>query len=92
MDTILTSEFKVKHQSPVLLCDNQSAMAIAHNPVLHSRTKHLELDIHFVGEKVLAKALQVVHVPQFNELKTKLKVVSLSHLRFEGGVIVEIRK
>ncbi|XP_058725437.1 uncharacterized mitochondrial protein AtMg00810-like [Vicia villosa] len=39
--------------TPVIYCDNQSTVALSHNPVLHSRTKHMELDIFFVREKVL---------------------------------------
>jgi len=40
-----------------LWCDNVSALAIASNPVFHARTKHLEVDYHFVREKVLRKDL-----------------------------------
>lgn len=99
----LLRELRVTHQVPVLLCDNQSAVAIAHNPVLHSRTKHLELDIHFVREKVLSKALRIVHVPasyqladvltkplpasQFSALTNKLRVIPLPSSQLEGGVL-----
>lgn len=36
---------------------------LAHNPVLHARTTHLELDLYFLREKVLAKALRIQLVP-----------------------------
>lgn len=59
----LLNELHIPFSKPCLYSDNQSAIALAHNPVLHSRTKHLELDIHFVREKVVANALEVTHVP-----------------------------
>ncbi|XXG69350.1 hypothetical protein AAC387_Pa06g2241 [Persea americana] len=35
-----------------LYCDNTSAIEIAHNPVQHDRTKHVEIDRHFIKEKI----------------------------------------
>ena len=64
----LLSEFQVPHTSPVILCDNTSIVSLAHNPVLHSRTKHMELDLFFVREKVLTKQINVVHVPALDQL------------------------
>lgn len=50
---ILLSELQVRHTTPMVFCDNMSTVALAHNPVLHSRTKQMELDLFFVREKVM---------------------------------------
>ena len=43
------------HHIPVLWCDNVSTIALASNPVFHARTKHVEVDYHFIRERVLCK-------------------------------------
>ena len=40
-------KFKPK-EGMQLYCDNKSAIEIAHNPVQHDRTKHIEIDRHFI--------------------------------------------
>lgn len=37
-------------QSPTLWCDNLDAAYLSVNPILHARTKHVEMDFHFVRE------------------------------------------
>ncbi|MCH83335.1 hypothetical protein A2U01_0004154 [Trifolium medium] len=55
-------EFGISYSSPTIHCD-MSTISLAHNPILHARTKHMELDLFFVREKVLQKLLRVVHIP-----------------------------
>ena len=40
-------------RATIVYCDNVSAIYLSSNPVQHQRTKHVEIDIHFVREKVL---------------------------------------
>uniref|UniRef100_A0A2N9ELB4 Reverse transcriptase Ty1/copia-type domain-containing protein n=2 Tax=Fagus sylvatica TaxID=28930 RepID=A0A2N9ELB4_FAGSY len=55
-------------QPPILWCDNISALAIASNPVFHARTKHIEVDFHFIRERVLRKDLVVKFVSTTDQL------------------------
>ncbi|CAH9114360.1 unnamed protein product, partial [Cuscuta europaea] len=49
----LLSEIGLKTPMPAKLwCDNQAAIHIANNPVFHERTKRIEVDCHFVREKI----------------------------------------
>ncbi|KAL9455248.1 hypothetical protein AB3S75_010624 [Citrus x aurantiifolia] len=53
----------LQHEAMTVYCDNQSALYIAENPVYHERTKHIELDCHFVRERVQSNLLLPLHIP-----------------------------
>ena len=54
----LLSDMEIKNQDPIkMFCDNQAARHIASNPVFHERTKHIEVDCHFIREKIQAKVI-----------------------------------
>ncbi|KAJ9565690.1 hypothetical protein OSB04_001656 [Centaurea solstitialis] len=50
-------------RATLIYCDNVSAIYLSGNPVQHQRTKHIELDIHFVREHVQRGNVRILHVP-----------------------------
>lgn len=52
-----------------LWCDNIGATYLAANPVFHARTKHIEVDFHFVRERVAQKLLTVRFVPTEDQVE-----------------------
>jgi hypothetical protein len=60
--------------STLVFCDNVSVVYLSTNLVQHQRTKHVEIDLHFVRERVTCGAVRVLHVPttsQFVDVFTK---------------------
>ncbi|KAM3373172.1 hypothetical protein ACQJBY_019886 [Aegilops geniculata] len=51
-----------------LWCDNIGATYLSANPVFHARTKHIEVDFHFVRERVARKLLEIQFIPTGDQL------------------------
>ena len=57
-------ELKQNINLPIkLYCDNMAAINISHNPVQHDRTKHVEIDKHFIKEKIDAGTVHLKYIP-----------------------------
>jgi len=67
--TGLLKELDVEVQVPTqLMCDSKAAIQIAANPIFHERTKHIDIDCHFVRERILQGMIRTNHVPTKEQL------------------------
>jgi hypothetical protein len=76
----------------IIFRDNVSAVYLSDNPVHHKRTKHVELDIHFVRERTTLGQLRVLHVTtklQSADIMTKGLPAPL-FTEFRGGLCVNL--
>jgi hypothetical protein len=77
-------------KATIVYCDNVSAVYLSENLVHHRRTKHVEIDIHFVRERVAAGDLRVIQVPttqQYADIMTKgLPTSTFTEFRTSLGI------
>ncbi|KAK1410402.1 hypothetical protein QVD17_36939 [Tagetes erecta] len=64
----LLRELNVFQKLPAnVFCDNKAALLISENPVFHERTKHFEIDLNFVRERVLSGVLKVLKIDSLEQ-------------------------
>ena len=60
----LLKELRITIELPIkLYCDNKAAISISLNPIQHDRTKHVEVDRHFIKEKVENQIICSTFIP-----------------------------
>ena len=60
----LFKTFGLNHTQPAFLyCDSKAALYIVANPMYHERMKHIEIDCHFIREKIEDRVIKTFHVP-----------------------------
>ena len=73
----LLKTFGLEHNHAAsLYYDSKAAIYIAANLVFHKRTKHIEIDCHFIQEKIQDGVIKTFHVPT----RHRLQISSLRHL------------
>jgi hypothetical protein len=74
-----------------LLCDNETSIKIAHNPMQHERTKHIDIRHHFLRDHVNLGNISLMHVKteeQLEDIFTKLlDEAKFCRLRRELGIL-----
>ena len=69
----LLEELKISSTLPMkLCCDNKTTILIAHNLVLHNRTKHVEVDKHFIKEKLENGLICMLYIPTTEQVADML--------------------
>ncbi|KAL0539594.1 hypothetical protein IC582_023810 [Cucumis melo] len=51
-----------------VFCDNKTAISIANNPVRHDRTKHVEIDRHFIKERLDSGSIRIPYIPSSQQV------------------------
>jgi hypothetical protein len=74
-------------EATVIYCDNQSIIALTQNPKFHSRSEHIELQFHFIQDKVANNEVQFTYYPnenmianikvQFNYYPTEIMIANI---------------
>jgi hypothetical protein len=62
------SDFGEEYTHVPLQCDSTSAISVAKNLVLHSKTKHIEVTYHFLKDNVEKGKIALIHVPTHDQL------------------------
>jgi hypothetical protein len=70
---ILFSGIGLVHQVVRIDCDSQSAMFLVKNPIYHSKTKHIDIQYHFVRDMVEEKKMLLMKVDTLKNVAYSLK-------------------
>ncbi|GJT63256.1 hypothetical protein Tco_1006789 [Tanacetum coccineum] len=85
------TDYDIIYEKVPIFCDNTSAIAISNNPVLHSRTKHIDIRYHFIRDHILKRDIELHFIPtqyQLADIFTKpLDELAFKRLIIELGML-----
>nr|GEX29909.1 hypothetical protein [Tanacetum cinerariifolium] len=91
MDKNHFSDYNIHYKMAPIFCDNTSAIAISNNPVLHLRTKNIDIRHHFIGDHILKRDIELhfMHIEnQLGDIFTKpLDEPTFNRLKAEIGML-----
>jgi hypothetical protein len=59
----MLEDIHIHYDEPItIFCDNTSAISISKNLVMHSKTKHIPIKLHFLREKIVSKVIKMEYV------------------------------
>ena len=83
------SDYGIQYKMVPIFCDNTSAIAISNNPVLHQRTKHIDIRYHFIRDHISNGEIELHFIPteyQLADIFTKpLDEPTFTRLKAELG-------
>ncbi|PWA86471.1 copia-type pol polyprotein [Artemisia annua] len=84
-------DYGIHYKSIPIFCDNTSAIAISNNPVLHQRTKHIDIRYHFIRDHIMNGEIELIFIPteyQLADIFTKpLDEPTFTRLKAELGML-----
>ena len=87
-------EFGLTHKTPAIIwCDNAGAKQLLANPVFHNRTKHIEVDVHYIRDLIAQGLVEIRFVPtteQTTDIFTK--AVSIDKFRYLNSKLTIMSK
>ncbi|GJS97839.1 retrovirus-related pol polyprotein from transposon TNT 1-94 [Tanacetum coccineum] len=85
------SDYDIHYKMVPIFCDNTSSIAISNNPVLYSRTKHIDIRYHFIRDHIFKGDIELHFIPtkyQLADIFTKpLDEPTFTRLKAELGML-----